>query len=68
MVETVADSSPGISSTRIVVRDVAGSVRVCVTEVPSARRNAISIGAGAVFGFASRISRSKNSPVAPSAR
>ena len=54
-------------STSIVVRDVGASVRSCITVVPSPFRYVICTGAGTLFGFASRMSVSKNVPVAPSA-
>ena len=68
---TVADtsvlSSPAMPSTSIVVRDVAASVRFCATVVPSPFRYVICTGAWTLFGFAIRMSVSKNAPVAPSA-
>ena len=66
-VDTAPAPTPGTSSTRIVVRVVAGSVRVWIVAPPPSRRYAISTGAGVEPGLASATSRSKNVPVAPSA-
>ena len=67
-VDNAADSSPGTSSTSIVVRDNGASVRLTTTVVPSARRKSIVTGASTICGLASSRSVSKNAPVAPSAR
>ena len=57
-----------MSSTRMVTRDDAASVEVCAIVVPSSFRKSIEIGTASPFGFAIRISVSKNDPVAPSER
>ena len=66
-VERLTDSSPAIASTSIVVRDIGISVWSCTIVVPSSLRNRMVTGAGTACGFASRMSVSKNIPVAPSA-
>ncbi len=67
-VESAVFSNPGMSLTRIVVRDVGSSVSSRVTVVPSSLRNDALIGAGTALGLPIANSRSKNGPVAPSAR
>ena len=62
-------STPGTAFTRTVFRLVAGIVNVVVTGVPPpGRRNVIVTFAALALGLATRISSSKNVPVAPSAR
>ena len=56
-----------MASAWMVVRDVAGSVMICVTEDPSSRKKVTVTGAGVVVGLAISTSRSKKLPVAPSA-
>ena len=56
------------SSTQIVVREFAGTVYVLVSEPPPTRRYSTETVASVAPGLAINTNRSKNAPVAPSAR
>jgi hypothetical protein len=70
LIENVASARPATSSaTRMVVREVGGSVRSwTMTPPPFSIRNEILTGTATGLGFASSRSVSKKLPVAPSDR